>query len=922
MTYDSIPFQLAETSYIALFEALPGNHVLVQNDPPRFTILAVTPGYLKQTDLSKAALIGKGVFEAFDVTSCANRNAGKELLLSYQHVCQQGQPHFLPMQRYDLKNDDGTFTEKYWRVSNAPVTAPDGEVKYVLHTSEDITELVRAERREAGIKGMEMVNNLFRQTPVAVCLLKGADLVIELANEPALKLWHITNDAIGLPLRQAVPEIQDQGYADMIDSVMTTGMAKRLYESPVTLTRDGIPEIAYINFDYEPYYEGNNTTVVGVLTIGNDVTEKVLAQKRVEESETKYRALFDSMDQGFCVLEIIFNESNTPINYRFVEANPMFEKQTGLVGAIGKTARELVPDLEPHWFELYGRVALTGEAKRFNEGSKAMGKWFDVFAFRIGEPGSLRVALLFTDITERKRSEEALIEKDRQLRNIIHSAPVAMLILRGEEMIVDTINERMIQMIGKNISLLNRPLLETIPELKGQDGYERILSVYKTGKAEYGNEVLVPLMREGVSEERYFNFSYTPIIEDETIVGVMDVATEVTEQVKARKVIEEKGHELQLAIDVASLGHYRVDLLNDVASCSTRLLNWFGIEGQDLRTATLLDQVHPGDRSRFMAAFRNATPTEANEPIDIIFRVVDPCDGTLRHLRSFNKIRFDDYDRAYLVFGVVQDVTQEMVYQQHLKESEAELQRRVLERTLELENLNDELKRSNQNLEEFAYAASHDLKEPIRKIHFFTHQLKNQLHTQLLENQKWAFSRIENATDRMGNLIDDLLLYSHVSQRPREIERVDLNQKVHRVLEDLEVDIAEKKAAIRIGKLPVVQGHGRQLQQLLQNLVSNALKYSRPDVPLHIDITASQVEENGRMYHQLTITDNGIGFKQEYAHRIFQMFIRLHGKAEYSGTGVGLSIVKKVVENHKGFIQVDSTPDVGSTFRIFLSCEL
>jgi light-regulated signal transduction histidine kinase (bacteriophytochrome) len=259
------------------------------------------------------------------------------------------------------------------------------------------------------------------------------------------------------------------------------------------------------------------------------------------------------------------------------------------------------------------------------------------------------------------------------------------------------------------------------------------------------------------------------------------------------------------------------------------------------------------------------------------------------------------------------------------KNTEEKLEALVNERTKELaeanntlQKINQELKRSNQNLEEFAHAASHDLKEPVRKIHFFTHQLKEKLSTYLKDEEIRSFNRIESATDRMRNLIDDLLLYSHVSQRPHEMESIDLAQKVQNVLEDLELDIEEKKAQINIEKLPIVNGYRRQLQQLFQNLISNALKYSKKDVPSRIDITAGKVIENQKPYHLIAVKDNGIGFAPEYAEKIFQMFTRLHGKAEYGGTGVGLSIVKKVVENHNGYIRAKSKPGEGSTFEIYL----
>ncbi|RPD45078.1 PAS domain-containing sensor histidine kinase [Paracnuella aquatica] len=237
---------------------------------------------------------------------------------------------------------------------------------------------------------------------------------------------------------------------------------------------------------------------------------------------------------------------------------------------------------------------------------------------------------------------------------------------------------------------------------------------------------------------------------------------------------------------------------------------------------------------------------------------------------------------------------------------------------LQLERNITELKRSNENLEEFAHAASHDLKEPIRKIHFFTSLLKDQLGEHLNDVQRRSFERIEGSSQRMSNLIDDLLQYSHISQRPHEKDSVDVNNIISRVLEDLELHIAEKGAVFEVGPMPVVQGYKRQLQQLFQNLLSNAIKYSKPGVQPKIEVTASDAALDGVRYHVFSVKDNGIGFDETYKETIFQMFMRLHGKSEYTGTGVGLSIAKKVAENHNGFIQAQSTPGEGSVFSIYL----
>lgn len=248
---------------------------------------------------------------------------------------------------------------------------------------------------------------------------------------------------------------------------------------------------------------------------------------------------------------------------------------------------------------------------------------------------------------------------------------------------------------------------------------------------------------------------------------------------------------------------------------------------------------------------------------------------------------------------------------------------------LQLENLVEELKRSNANLEDFAYAASHDLKEPIRKIHFFADRIKEQLGDKLGESGIRQFDRLQLATERMRLLVDDLLAYSHASHRPREFEAIDLNEKVKLVLGDIELLVEEKKGNIQVEKLPVVRGHRRQLQQLFHNLITNALKYSKPGIAPEIRISSKKVkgseagipvaeQDRNREFHLIQVRDNGIGFEQKDEERIFQVFQRLHGNAEYKGTGVGLSIARKVVENHEGYIYARSQPGEGATFCVLL----
>ncbi|HEV7330552.1 MAG TPA: ATP-binding protein [Flavisolibacter sp.] len=252
---------------------------------------------------------------------------------------------------------------------------------------------------------------------------------------------------------------------------------------------------------------------------------------------------------------------------------------------------------------------------------------------------------------------------------------------------------------------------------------------------------------------------------------------------------------------------------------------------------------------------------------------------------------------------------------------------------LEQERLVERLKRSNNALEEFARAASHDLKEPIRKVHVFTDRLKASMQSRSTEAERKMLERIEVATKRMMLLIEDLLAYADIdNSKQREPEMVNLNDKVSSVLSDLEVLIQEKEAVVNVEGLPTIRGYRRPLRQLFQNLLTNALKYSKPGEKPEITITCQTItgseaairlpaSEAEKTYYQIEVKDNGIGFDQQYAEKIFGVFTRLHDKTEYSGTGIGLSIVKKVVESHRGYVYANSQKGVGSTFSVLLPAE-
>jgi signal transduction histidine kinase len=252
----------------------------------------------------------------------------------------------------------------------------------------------------------------------------------------------------------------------------------------------------------------------------------------------------------------------------------------------------------------------------------------------------------------------------------------------------------------------------------------------------------------------------------------------------------------------------------------------------------------------------------------------------------------------------------------------------------EMKKLNNELKQKNHKLElynkeldSFTYIASHDLKEPIRKILTYSEQMELECYEGLSDVNRKQLNRIKHSAQRMQNLLNDLLLYSHVNINDKTFEDVDLNKIVDDVIDNLKEEITETHTEIKADKLPVIKGMPFQIKQLLENLISNSIKYKQEQVAPAITIGGYVVDENDipekfysetDHYYKLFVKDNGSGFEQVYAEKVFKLFQRLHPQTNKPGTGIGLTICKKIVDNHNGFIKATSEVNKGTTFEIYL----
>jgi PAS domain S-box-containing protein len=311
--------------------------------------------------------------------------------------------------------------------------------------------------------------------------------------------------------------------------------------------------------------------------------------------------------------------------------------------------------------------------------------------------------------------------------------------------------------------------------------------------------------------------------------------------------------------------------------------------------------VHREDRERFQAAI------EATGAVRDFETQLRHRDGSIRDcLITSTARRTADGRMEYQ--GVIRDVTEQ-------RRDRAELERTTAA-----------LRRSNAELEQFAYVASHDLQEPLRKIRAFGDQLAGMLDGRLDDRAADYLRRMIGAAERMGTLIENLLSYSRASSRGMELSDVALNAVVEEVLADLDQAIGGAQAHVEIGSLPRIEADPVQMRQLFQNLVANALKYRAPDTAPRVTIDGEYLDHRERvvapgpaaLLARIRVTDNGIGFQPEYAERIFELFQRLHGRDQYDGTGIGLGMCRRIVTRHGGTITAEGRPGEGATFIVTL----
>ncbi|WP_439557372.1 sensor histidine kinase [Dyadobacter sp.] len=394
------------------------------------------------------------------------------------------------------------------------------------------------------------------------------------------------------------------------------------------------------------------------------------------------------------------------------------------------------------------------------------------------------------------------------------------------------------------------------------------------------------------------------------------------------------------AIEVAQLGTWTMDVATQKATFSQRHLSMFGVNAKDMNLEAAINHVVESERAQLVNAFFDALKPGSDGKFEAEYTIIHGKTGNAHIIHTKGQTNYNSSGKAVSISGIAQDVTLLRTQQQSLealvelrtKELDAS-NKKLAEGNQRLQQANLLLRRSNEDLNRFAYVASHDLQEPLRKIQQFGSRLMAEFETTSPKGKDYL-SRMSAAAGRMSSLINDLLTFSRVSISEVPAELASLKRIVEQVLADLEVQISQADARFEIGPLPDVPGNTTHLTQLFQNLVSNAIKFRKVDgdgnfIPPTIKIHSHRIAHEDlpeaqqslaadTHYFRIDISDDGIGFDTVYLDRIFQVFQRLHGRSEYTGTGIGLAICERIVVNMGGMITAISSPGNGSTFQIYL----
>ncbi len=663
-----------------------------------------------------------------------------------------------------------------------------------------------------------------------------------------------------------------------------------------------------------------------------DITQQALANKKIEENEQRFRNLILQAPVLISTFEGPTYEIAT-INKKELD---MWGKTYDEV--INKPLFDVSPITEEGLKTIFSNIYNTGEpfiATEIPIQLKRQDETRTAYFNSIYQPlldldnKIYGIISIGTEVTETVKARKQIEESGEFNRTVLESSPDCLKVLDVEgriqymnfnglfQMEIDDFsdfkNKNWVTLWGNENEAIVKAAIDKA--LTGATAQFTALCLTAKGTPKWWDVLVSPVGKAG-----------------EKVQQIISVSRDITEKKKSEEAIENMAAYLKLATDSANVGTWSLNM-------QTQALEWsdlhkkiwgYNEKNKDLTYEDWYKAIVPEDLA---LAFQKIEESKLNNSIyELDYRIKRANDGAVVWIKSTGQYQYDELGVAQKLTGISIDISQQKMFSEALENKvnerteELAFKSTQLEETIQILALkNIELENSNAQLKSFTYIAGHDLQEPLRKIQIFGKLIKETAN--FSEKTQDYFNRIIAAGEHMQNLIVSLLDFSRTDTDKQIIVPCDLNNIVEESKKDLSLPILEKQAIIEYENLPTINGSYDQLCQLFTNLIGNAIKYSRPEIVPHIKITSERIHGKAiehpsankqKEYYLIKFLDNGIGFENEYATKIFELFQRLHSKNAYSGTGIGLAIVKKIATNQNGFVLAESKSGIGSMFSLFV----
>lgn len=759
----------------------------------------------------------------------------------------------------------------------------------------------------------------FQQLPVAVAIFRGETQVFEFVNEAYAELISRQPAAVlGQPLLNVFPELRGTPVEAIHHEVWASGQPREVEEHPVSFRRNGVTYEGFFNTKFQPLRNADGG-IGGVIAVGYEVTELVKSKKSLADRTHHLGQLADAMPQVVWMAEP--NGDVTYYNQRVVEFAGATQTPDGKWHWEGVVHSDDLPATVEAWQRAVatGHVYQHEHRIRMRDGTY---RWhlsrgvpqYDAGGAVVGWTGTA------TDIDDQKQTEEALAYQKKLLETVTGNTSLALFLMDDHQHCI-YMNEAAEEMTGFKL-----------PELRGKQLHYYVHHTHPDGRPypleECPIDRALPQKRREQGEEVFVHkdghfypvaFTASPIVVEGKPIGTVIEVRDTTEEKARQQALRESEERFRTLAE--TLPHL-VWMTDGRGAYEYASHQWRAYSGLDpTHPDTWANMVHPDDLPALTRAWEHCLHTGQTYKAEARLRRQD---GVFRWHAVHGEPLRDEAGILMRWIGAFTDVHDQKTFAEQLEALVAQRTQALYEANRFLEERNAQLQRANQELESFNYAASHDLQEPLRKIQSFISFLDR---NDLDEARRAEFlARVRSSAGRMSELLHDLLNYSRLSSPEARFVRTDLNAVLDGVRGDFEDVLADKKADIESEPLPTVEAVPLQMSQLFAHLLGNALKFSPQNPRVTITATAltgAQLPPDlhapaGQRFVALAFRDHGIGFEPRYAARIFTLFQRLHPRNAYGGTGIGLTICKKIVDNHHGFITAEGQPGKGATFTVYL----